>query len=135
MPRTPWRRSACQCRSCCNERGTRSLQDDLRAPVLGAGGMTADEFGALGMSPDEINRAHAAIRKLAKECVDVTRERLRRGEQRNLNNVARNALVGIRGALVGFGLSAKQREEFLILTAAEILRDHLQTLERTSVKR
>jgi len=97
--------------------------------------MTSDEFGALGMSPDEINRAHAAIRKLTKECVDVTRERLRRGERLNLNNVARNALVGIRGALVGLGLSAKQREAFLILTAAEILRDHLQTLERTSVKR
>ena len=97
--------------------------------------MTTDELGGLGMSPDEINRAHAAIRRLTKECVDVTRERLRRGERLNLNNVARNALIGIRGALVGLGLSAKQREAFLILAAAEILRDYLQNFERTSLKR
>jgi hypothetical protein len=97
--------------------------------------MTTDEFGALGMSPDEMDRAHAAIRRLAKECLDVTRERLRRGERLNLNTVARNAVVGIRGALVGFGLSPKQREVFLVLAAAEILRDHLQNLERTLVKR
>lgn len=95
----------------------------------------ADEFGPLGMSPDEMNRTHAAIRRLTKECLDVTRERLRRGERLNLNNVARNAVTGIRGALVGLGLSSKQREAFLVLAAAEILRDHLQNLERTTLKR
>ena len=97
--------------------------------------MTTGEFGPLGMSEGDINRAHAAIRRLTKECVDVTRERLRRGERLNLNNVARNAVVGIRAALVGLGLSTKQRETFLVLAAAEILRDLLQNLERTALKR
>jgi len=85
------------------------------------------------MSPEEMHRAHAAIRRLTKECLDVTRERLRRGERMNLYAVARNAAVGIRGALVGLGLSAKQREAFLVLAAAEILRDLLQNLERTAL--
>ena len=97
--------------------------------------MTTDEFGSLGMNNDEVNRAHAAIRRLTKECIDVTRERLRRGERPNLNAVARGAVIGIRGALVGLGLSLKQREAFLVVAAAEILRDHLQNLERTSLKR
>jgi hypothetical protein len=44
-------------------------------------------------------------------------------------------MIGIRGALVALGLSLKQREAFLVLTAAEILRDHLQNLERTTLKR
>ena len=39
-----------------------------------------DEFASLGMSDDEADRVRAAIRRLTKECVDVTRERLRRGE-------------------------------------------------------
>jgi hypothetical protein len=97
--------------------------------------VTTDEFGPLGMSNDEVNRAHAAVRRLTKECLDVTRERLRRGERLNLNAVARGAAIGIRGALVGLGLSVKQREAFLVVVAAEILRDHLQNLERTSLKR
>jgi len=95
----------------------------------------ADDFNPLGMSPDEMDRAHAAIRRLIKECLDVTRERLRRGERLNLNAVARGAVVGIRGALVGLGLSAKQREAFLTVAATEILRDLLQNLERTALKR
>jgi hypothetical protein len=97
--------------------------------------VTTDEFGPLGMSSDDINRAHAAIRRLTKECVDVTRERIRRGERLNLNAVARGAVIGIRGALVGLGLSLRQREAFVIVAAAEILRDHLQNLERASLKR
>lgn len=94
-----------------------------------------DEFGPLGMSPDETARAHAAIRRLTKECIDVTRERLRRGERPNLDAVARSAVVGIRAALVGLGLTLKQREAFLCLATAEILKTYLQNLERTSVKR
>ena len=97
--------------------------------------MSPDDFAPLGMSPEQMVRAHAAIRRLTKECLDVTRERLRRGEQLNLNAVARNAVVGIRGALVGLGLSPKQREAFLVLAAAEILRDRLQNIERTTLKR
>jgi hypothetical protein len=97
--------------------------------------VSPDDFAPLGMSPEEMARAHAAIRRLTKECLDVTRERLRRGEQLNLNAVARNAVVGIRGALVGLGLSSKQREAFLVLAAAEILRDRLQNIERTTLKR
>lgn len=87
------------------------------------------------MSPDEMDRAHAAIRRLTKECIDVTRERLRRGERPNLGAVARGAVVGIRGALVGLGLSQKQREIFLVLAAAELLKIHLQNLESTATKR
>lgn len=94
-----------------------------------------DEFGPLGMSADEADRAHAAIRRLTKECIDVTRERLRRGERPNLGEVARSAVVGMRSALVGLGLSAKQREVFLIVAAAEILKGNLQNLERTATKR
>lgn len=97
--------------------------------------MTPDEFGPLGMSPDEMDRAHAAIRRLTRECIDVTRERLRRGERLNLSAVARSAAVGIRGALVGLGLSTKQREIFLVLAAAELLKVHLQNLESTATKR
>ncbi len=97
--------------------------------------MNPDEFGSLGMSGDEIERAHAAIRRLTKECIDVTRERLRRGERPNLGAVARSAAVGVRSALVGLGLSPKQREAFLVLATAEILKAYLQNLERTSVKR
>jgi len=87
------------------------------------------------MSPDEMDRAHAAIRRLTKECIDVTRERLRRGERPNLGAVARNTAIGIRGALVGLGLSQKQREIFLVLAAAELLKIHLQNLESTATKR
>jgi hypothetical protein len=95
----------------------------------------SDEFGPLGMSNDEADRAHAAIRRLTKECIDVTRERLRRGERPNLSKVARGAVVGMRHALVGLGLSLKQREVFLIVAAAEILRAYLQNVERTTTKR
>jgi hypothetical protein len=87
------------------------------------------------MSDDEVNRAHAAMRRLTKECIDVTRERLRRGERPNLNAVSRSAVVGIRSALVGLGLSMKQREAFLVLAAAELLKVYLQNLERTATKR
>jgi hypothetical protein len=87
------------------------------------------------MSPDEMDRAHAAIRRLTRECIDVTRERLRRGERPNLGAIARGAAVGIRGALVGLGLSQKQREIFLVLAAAELLKVHLQNLESTATKR
>jgi hypothetical protein len=87
------------------------------------------------MSPDEMDRAHAAIRRLTRECIDVTRERLRRGERPNLSAVARSAAVGIRGALVGLGLSTKQREIFLVLAAAELLKVYLQNLESTTTKR
>jgi hypothetical protein len=87
------------------------------------------------MSSEEMNRAHAAIRRLTKECIDVTRERLRRGERPNLGVVARSAAVGMRSALVGLGLSLKQREAFLVLAAAELLKVYLQNLERTAIKR
>jgi len=66
---------------------------------------------------------------------DVTRERLRRGERPNLNAVARSAVIGMRSALVGLGLSLKQREAFLVLAAAELLKAYLQNLERTATKR
>jgi len=95
----------------------------------------SDEFAPLGMNDDEAARAHAAIRRLTKECLDVTRERLRRGERPNLGAVARNAVIGMRGALVGLGLSAKQREVFLLVAAAEILRAYLRNLEGTTTKR
>jgi len=97
--------------------------------------VTTDEFGPLGMSSDEMDRAHAAIRRLTKECIDVTCERLRRGERPNLNAVARSAVIGIRSALLGLGLSLRQREAFLVLTAAELLKAYLQNLERTATKR
>jgi hypothetical protein len=97
--------------------------------------VTPDEFGPLDMSSEEMNRAHAAIRRLTKECIDVTRERLRRGERPNLSVVARSAAVGMRSALVGLGLSLKQREAFLVLAAAELLKVYLQNLERTAIKR
>jgi hypothetical protein len=94
-----------------------------------------DEFAALGMSHDEADRVRAAIRRLTKECVDVTRERLRRGERPNLGHVARGAVFGIRQTLVGFGLSLKHREVFLMIAAVEFLRAFLQNLERTATKR
>ena len=94
-----------------------------------------DEFGPLGMSRDEMERAHAAIRRLTKESIDVTRERLRRGERPNLSAVARSTVIGMRSALVGLGLSVKHREAFLCLATTEILKTYLQNLERTSVKR
>ncbi len=47
--------------------------------------MTPDEFAPLGMNKDEAERAHAAIRRLSKECIDLTGERLRRGERPNLS--------------------------------------------------
>ncbi len=94
-----------------------------------------DEFGPSGMNNAEADRAHAAIRRLTKECIDVTRERLRRGERPNLGAVARNAVIGMRGALVGLGLSVKQRELFVLVAAAEILKAYLQNLERTATKR
>jgi hypothetical protein len=87
------------------------------------------------MSSDEMDRAHAAIRRLTRECIDVTRERLRRGERPNLSAVARSAAVAMRGALVGLGLSTRQREIFLVLAAAELMKVHLQNLESTTTKR
>ena len=97
--------------------------------------MTPDEFAPLGMNNEEAERAQAAIRRLTKECIDVTRERLRRGERPDLSAVARGAVVGMRGALVGLGLTIKQREVLLMVAAAEILRAYLQNMERTAVKR
>ena len=97
--------------------------------------MTPDEFAPLGMSNDEANRAHAAIRRLTKECIDVTRERLRRSERLNLSEVARGAVIGLRNVLVELGLSLKQREVFLMVATAELLRAYLQNLERTAIKR
>jgi hypothetical protein len=94
-----------------------------------------DEFAAFGMSEDEADRAHAAIRRLVKECLEVTRERLRRGERPNLGAVARGAVIGMRGALVGLGLSVRQRETFLLVAAAELLRVCLRNLEGTTTKR
>ncbi len=94
-----------------------------------------DEFAALGMNDDEADRVRGAIRRLTKECIDVTRERLRRGERPNLGEVARGAVVGIRQTLVGLGLSLKQREVFLLVAEAELLRAYLQNLERTATKR
>jgi hypothetical protein len=94
-----------------------------------------DEFGRLGMSSDDAERAHATIRKLTRECIDVTRERLRRGERLNLNEVARGAVIGMRNALVELGLSLKQREAFLLIAAVDLLRVYLQNLERTATKR
>jgi hypothetical protein len=87
------------------------------------------------MTSDEMDRAHAAIRRLTKECIDVTRERLRRGERPNFDAVARSAVVGIRSALIGLGLSLKQREAFLVAVSAQILKAYLQNLERTATKR
>jgi hypothetical protein len=49
--------------------------------------------------------------------------------------VSRSAVVGMRSALVGLGLSLKQREAFLVLAAAELLKAYLQNLERTATKR
>jgi hypothetical protein len=97
--------------------------------------MTPDEFAAFGMNDDEADRVRAAIRRLAKECIDVTQERLRRGERPNLGAVARGAVVGIRQTLVALELSQRQREVFLMLAAAEVLRGYLQNLERTATKR
>jgi hypothetical protein len=94
-----------------------------------------DEFGPLDMSRDDTDRAHAAIRRITKECIDVTRERLRRGERLNLSAVVRSTVIGMRSALVGLGLSTRQREAFLCLATTEILKAYLQNLERTSVKR
>jgi hypothetical protein len=87
------------------------------------------------MSSDDAERAHATIRKLTRECIDVTRERLRRGERLNLNEVARGAVIGMRNALVELGLSLKQREAFLLIAAVDLLRVYLQNLERTATKR
>src|SRR5262249_61088046 len=61
----------------------------------GTADVTPDEFGPLGMSSDEMDRAHAAIRRLTRECIDVTRERLRRGERPNLTAEAPNVATGI----------------------------------------
>lgn len=97
--------------------------------------MTDDLFASLGMSGDDATRAHAAVRRLTKECVDVTRERLRRGEQPNLGVVARNAVMGMRDALVGLALAAKQREIFFMLATAELLKTRLGNLEGTTTKR
>ena len=94
-----------------------------------------DEFGRLGMSSDDAERAHAAIRRLTKECIDVTRERLRRGERLDLNEVARGAVIGIRNVLVELGLPLKQRETFLLVAAIELLRAYLQNVERTATRR
>lgn len=94
-----------------------------------------DEFGRLGMSRDDAERAHAAIRRLTRECIDVTRERLRRGERLNLNEVARGAVIGMRSVLVELGLSLKQRETFLLIAAVELLRAYLHNLERTTTRR
>jgi hypothetical protein len=87
------------------------------------------------MNDDEASRAQAAVRRLVKECFDVTRERLRRGERLNLSTVARNAVIGMRGALVGLGLSAKQREVFLLAAGVEMLKICLGNLEGTITKR
>jgi hypothetical protein len=95
----------------------------------------SDDFAPFDMNRDDVERAHAAIRRLTKECIDVTRERVRRGERPNVEVVARNAVVGIRAALVGLGLTVKQREAFILLATAEILKADLQNVERTSVKR
>jgi hypothetical protein len=94
-----------------------------------------DEVGHLGMSSDDAERAHAAIRRLTKECIDVTRERLRRGERPNLTEVARGAVIAMRSVLVELGLSLKQRETFLLIAAVELLRADLQNLERTATRR
>jgi hypothetical protein len=99
------------------------------------GARVIDEFGRLGMSRDDAERAHAAIRRLTRECIDVTRERLRRGERLNLNEVACGAAIGMRGVLVELGLSLKQRETFLLVAAVDLLKAYLQNLERTSTKR
>jgi hypothetical protein len=94
-----------------------------------------DDFSDLGMSNDEAGRAQAAIRRLTRECIEVTRERLRRGERPNLTAVARNAVIGMRGALVGLGLTARQREVFLLVGTAELLKACLRNLEGTTTKR
>ena len=94
-----------------------------------------DEFGRLGMSRDDAERAHAAIRRLTRECIDVTRERLRRGERLNLNRVARGAVIGMRSVLVDLGLSLEQREPFLLVAAVDLLRAFLQNLERSATRR
>lgn len=94
-----------------------------------------DDFSRLGMSEDDAGRAQAAIRRLTRECIDVTRERLRRGERPNLTVVARNAVIGMRGALVGLGLNARQREVFVLTAAAELLKACLRNLEGTTTKR
>jgi hypothetical protein len=41
----------------------------------------------------------------------------------------------MRGALLGLGLSVKQREVFLLVAAAELLRVCLRNLEGTTTKR
>ena len=94
-----------------------------------------DELQPLGMNDDEAERAQAAIRRLTKECFEVTRERIRRGERPNLGAVARNTVIAMRGALVGLGFSVKQREVLLLLAAAELLKISLRNLEGTTTKR
>lgn len=94
-----------------------------------------DDFSELGMNDDEAGRAQAAIRRLTRECIEVTRERLRRGERPNLTTVARNAVIGMRGALVGLGLTPRQREVFLLTAAAELLKACLRNLEGTTTRR
>ena len=94
-----------------------------------------DELSPLGMNDEEAERAHAAIRRLVKECLEVTRERFRRGERPDLGAVARNTVLTMRGALVGLGLSVKQREVLLLLAAAELLKISLRNLEGTTTKR
>jgi hypothetical protein len=94
-----------------------------------------DELSPLGMHDEEAERAHAAIRRLVKECFAVTGERFRRGERPKLGPVARNTVITMRGALVGLGLSVKQREVFLLVAVAELLKISLRNLEGTTTKR
>ncbi len=49
--------------------------------------------------------------------------------------MARGAVVGMRNALIDLGLSLKQRETFLLVGAAEILKAYLLNLEWTATKR
>jgi hypothetical protein len=107
----------------------------LRESPHGSAGVTDDFFASLGMNADDAGRAQAAIRRFTKECIDVTLERLRRGERPNVSIVARNAVIRMRGALVELGFSTRQREVFLLFAAADLLKALLRNLEATATKR
>ena len=95
----------------------------------------AREFDALGMSPDEAIQVRDTLRGVIKEHVNDAVERVGRGEQMDLRDVAKIAVTAARAALVDRGLSLPQREFFLMIVAIETLKAYLAELERTATKR
>jgi len=68
-------------------------------------------------------------------CLADAGKRLRQGERQNHRETAHTALMGIRKALAGLGLSLTQREIFLGIAATELLEAYLVSMERIAVKR